>query len=463
MRTFFIAVVALVACAQHAPKPSEPIASAQAPEPAAPPASDPVAAQPAASPAAAAPAPGAAPGAAPVAIERHAIASEKAPKALGPYSQAIQGPANRIVYLSGQIALDPATGQVVEGDITAQAERVMQNLEGVLEAAGATFDDVVKTNMYLADLKDFTKVNEVYGKRFQKVPPARATVQMAALPRGAKVEIEGIAVVTNRPPPPGGHAALVSEKAPKAAGPYSQAIDVSTGSWVFVSGQIPMDPAHGLLVRGDITVQATRVMENLRSVLEGAGLTFDDVVKTNMYLADLKDFTKVNEVYGRFFTKAPPARATVQAAGLPLGAKVQIEMVAARSGGASSQGPVQSALAPKAIGHYSQAIAVNPGSFLFASGQIHLDPATGQPLEKADIKAQTERVMENLKAVLEAGGTSFDKVVKTTVFLADMNDSGKVNEVYARYFPGAPPARSTIQVAALPRGARVEVEVIAAP
>jgi 2-iminobutanoate/2-iminopropanoate deaminase len=120
-------------------------------------------------------------------------------------------------------------------------------------------------------------------------------------------------------------------------------------------------------------------------------------------------------------------------------------------------------MAPKALGPWSQAVAVNPASFLFASGQIHIDPGTGQPLDKADIKAQTERAMESLKAVLEAGGTSLDKVVKTTVFLADLNDSGKVNEVYARYFPTAPPARSTIQVAALPRGARVEVEAIAAP
>ena len=454
MRIFLVAICALAACAHRAATPTEPIAGEQAAEPVVPASSDPAAQT---SPAAAVPRAPA------VSIERRAIVSENAPKALGPYSQAIQGPANRVVYLSGQIALDPATGQPVEGDITAQAERVMQNLQGVLEAASATFDDVVKTNMYLADLKDFTKVNEVYGKYFQKVPPARATVQMAALPRGAKLEIEGIAVVSNRPPPADGHAPLASEKAPKAAGPYSQAIDVSAGSYVFISGQLPVDPAHGLLVRGDITVQATRVMENLRTVLEGAGLTFDDVVKANMYLVDLKDFTKVNEVYGRYFTKAPPARATVQAAGLPLRAKVQIEMVAAKSSAASSQGPVEIAMAPKALGPYSQAVAVNPGSFLFASGQIHLDPATGQPLEKADIKAQTERAMESLKAVLAAAGAGFDKVVKTTVFLADMSDAGKVNEVYARYFPGAPPARSTIQVAALPRGARVEVEAIAAP
>ena len=121
----------------------------------------------------------------------------------------------------------------------------------------------------------------------------------------------------------------------------------------------------------------------------------------------------------------------------------------------------QSALAPKAIGPYSQGIGVSPGSFLFVSGQIPVDPATGQPVQ-GDIGAQTERVMENLKAVLEAGGASFDKVVKTTIFVADIADVAKINETYGRYFPKAPPARATVQVGALPRGARVEIDCVAA-
>jgi 2-iminobutanoate/2-iminopropanoate deaminase len=90
-----------------------------------------------------------------------------------------------------------------------------------------------------------------------------------------------------------------------------------------------------------------------------------------------------------------------------------------------------------------------------------VDPATGQQV-RGDVGAQTERVMENLKAVLEAGGASFDKVVKTTIFVADMADFATVNETYARYFPKAPPARATVQVGALPRGARVEIDCVAA-
>ena len=114
--------------------------------------------------------------------------------------------------------------------------------------------------------------------------------------------------------------------------------------------------------------------------------------------------------------------------------------------------------APRAIGPYSQAVLAN--GFLFLSGQIPLDPATNQLVE-GDVAVQTARVLENLKAVLEAGGSSLEKVVKTTVFLRDMADFPRMNEVYARYFAVNPPARSTVQAARLPRDVSVEIDAIA--
>jgi 2-iminobutanoate/2-iminopropanoate deaminase len=115
--------------------------------------------------------------------------------------------------------------------------------------------------------------------------------------------------------------------------------------------------------------------------------------------------------------------------------------------------------APKAIGPYSQAITA--GSLLYCSGQIPLDPATGA-LVQGDLAAQTRRVLDNVGAILAAAGTGFDRVVKTTVFLADMNDFAAMNEVYATYFTSPAPARSTVAAAGLPKGARIEIEVIAA-
>jgi len=114
---------------------------------------------------------------------------------------------------------------------------------------------------------------------------------------------------------------------------------------------------------------------------------------------------------------------------------------------------------PKPIGPYSQAVRTN--GFLFVSGQIAIDPQTGE-LVGADITVQTERVMENVKAILEAGGSNLHRVVKSTVFLKDMNEFAAMNEVYGRFFNIAPPARTTVQVARLPKDAHVEIEVVAA-
>jgi 2-iminobutanoate/2-iminopropanoate deaminase len=120
------------------------------------------------------------------------VASKDAPAAIGPYSQAIR--AGSLVFLSGQIPLDPSTGALVDGDIAAQTTRVMENLRAVLAAAGCTFRDVTRTTIYLVDLGHFAAVNETYGRFFEAPFPARATVQVAALPRGAQVEIDAIAI-----------------------------------------------------------------------------------------------------------------------------------------------------------------------------------------------------------------------------------------------------------------------------
>lgn len=123
------------------------------------------------------------------------IHTAEAPQAIGPYSQGISVPAGKLIFLSGQIPLDPVNGQLIGGDdVTAQTEQVMKNLQAVLKAAGVGFEQVVRCGIFLTDLGDFQKVNEVYGRYFPKNPPARATVQVSALPRGAKVEIDCIAV-----------------------------------------------------------------------------------------------------------------------------------------------------------------------------------------------------------------------------------------------------------------------------
>ena len=125
---------------------------------------------------------------------RKPITTAKAPQAIGPYSQAIA--AGQLLFLSGQIPLDPATGKLVDGGIAEQTHRVMSNLREVLTAAGSSFDNVVRTTIFLADMNDFTAVNEVYGSYFENPAPARACVQVAELPMKARVEIDAIALLS---------------------------------------------------------------------------------------------------------------------------------------------------------------------------------------------------------------------------------------------------------------------------
>ena len=124
------------------------------------------------------------------------VQTEKAPAAIGPYSQGII--ANGFLFTAGQIALDPASGQIVGGDVVAQAERVLANLKAILDAASVTWSDVVKTTVYLLDMNDFPRVNEVYARALGSARPARSTVQVSALPRGVLVEIDAIAAVSKR-------------------------------------------------------------------------------------------------------------------------------------------------------------------------------------------------------------------------------------------------------------------------
>jgi 2-iminobutanoate/2-iminopropanoate deaminase len=121
------------------------------------------------------------------------VHTDQAPAAIGPYSQGIV--ANGLLFTAGQIAIDPASGQVVAGDVVAQTERVMTNLKAILDTVGATWSDVVRTTVYLHDMGDFPRVNEVYGKALGDARPARSTVQVSALPRGVLVEIDAIVAV----------------------------------------------------------------------------------------------------------------------------------------------------------------------------------------------------------------------------------------------------------------------------
>lgn len=121
------------------------------------------------------------------------ISTSKAPSAIGPYSQAVK--VGNLIFISGQIPIDPSSGNIVNGDIKEQTKRVLENIKGILESVGASLANVVKTTVFMIDLSEFSLMNEVYKDYFPEKPPARSTIQVSALPRGAKIEIEAIAIL----------------------------------------------------------------------------------------------------------------------------------------------------------------------------------------------------------------------------------------------------------------------------
>lgn len=235
--------------------------------------------------------------------------------------------------------------------------------------------------------------------------------------------------------------------------PFSTAVRV--GNVIYLSGQVGVKPGTRELAAGGIGPETRQALENIKAVLTYAGSSMDRIVKCTVFLKDIADFAAMNEVYTTFFPRDPPARSTVAGSGLALGARVEIECIALPGAGPAPGGPDKQAIQPG--GMLSTAMRVGP--MLYLSGQLGTDPETRQ-LALGGIGPETRQSLENIKRVVEQAGSSMDRVVKCTVFLADIADFAAMNEVYTTFFPRNPPARSTVAVSGLVRGARVEIECL---
>ncbi|MBI2947468.1 MAG: hypothetical protein HYY23_07470, partial [Verrucomicrobia bacterium] len=314
-----------------------------------------------------------------------------------------------VLFQAGQGSRDPRTGQHPDG-FEAQVKQAMENLGAVLKAADLDFSHVVKANVYLTDIKNFSKMNEVYRTYFKSDPPARTTIAVPALPGDSHVEITFIASRKSR------QIIRPDSLKPIANAPYS--LGVMAGETLYLSGQGSVDPKTGQLVPGPIEAHVKQTMENCRAILKAAGLDFSDVVTANVFLSDMANFDKMNGVYRGYFKSDPPSRTTVGVAALPGGTPVEITFVAHRA--------AKKVITPEGVkpsANFSQ--AVEAGGFLYPAGKV----GSGE-----DIGAQTKSAMEGLGAVLKAGGRDFSDVVEAKVYLTDISDYSKMNEVYRSFF-----------------------------
>ncbi|MGZ5410847.1 MAG: RidA family protein [Aeromicrobium sp.] len=400
-----------------------------------------------------------------------------APTGIGPYSQTVAF--SHYNNLSAQLPIDPKSGQIVPGGAKEQAAQCFKNIKAVLESTGHVMDDVVRISVFVKNISDVAAVDDVYASFFPGYVPTRTTVAVTALPKDALVQIE--ALITNGEgtipnAPQAGDLVKVARNTDNAPGSPLSTQTVAFSHYNNVSAQLPIDPKSGQIVAGGVKEQAAQCFANVKAILAGIDVPFDDIVKITVFLRNLPDLEGVDEVYSTFFPDSAiaravgcvPARTVVEASALPMDALVQIEAVVSHGDGTPPQavedrhGIVIKANntddAPR-NSLSTQTVAFSHYNHL--SAQLPLDPKTGA-LVVGGVREQAAQCLKNIKAIVECIDHVLDDVVKVNVFLKNIADIDAVDEVYATFFPSGVPARRTVGVAALPHGALVQIDAVLA-
>ncbi len=378
--------------------------------------------------------------------------------------------------ISAQLPIDPASGEIVVGDVKDQAKQCLNNIKAIVESIDHVMDDVVRINVHLKNIADLEAVDEVYASFFPNLLPTRTTVAVDALPYGdALVQMD--ALISNgegtapQEPCPLVKLSRDSEKAPVSP--------VSTQTVAFshynnISAQLPIDAETGKLVEGTIQQQTAQCLKNIKVIMESIDVPFDDIVKVNVYLKDLADMDAVNEAYSTFFPDSSiartlgyvPARTFVSVADLPMGAKVQIDAVVSHGDGTPPQ-EVEDRHGIVIRAHNTENAPINPlhtqtvafSHYNHIAAQLPMT-AKATELVAGGAKEQATQCLDNIKAIVESINHVMDDIVKVNIQLRDMADLDAVNEVYTTYFEGELPARTVVGVSEIAMGARVQIDAV---
>ena len=401
--------------------------------------------------------------------------TEYAPSPEGPYSQSVAF--SHYNNLSAQLPIDPKSGKIVAGSVKAQAAQCFKNLEGVLQGIDQAMTDVVKINIFLTNIMDIDAVDAVYQSFFGSYVPTRTTVAVAALPMGALVQVEalltcGLGTIPNAPQ--AGDLVKLTNNTCDAPVSMLSTQTVAFSHYNNLSGQLPIDPKTGHLVTGGVKEQTVQCLKNIKAILISIDVPFDDIVKVTVYLKHLSDIDAVNEAYTTFFPDSSiaravaymPARTVVPVVDLPLHALVQIEVVVSHGDGTPPQIvedrhgiviKVRNTDKAPMCALSTQSVAFSHYNHI--SAQLPIDAKSGNLLA-GGIKEQTAHCMDNIQAIVESINHAMSDAVKVNIFLKNMGDIEAVNEVYARYFPGAAPARRVLGVSALPQDALIQMDAV---
>lgn len=352
-----------------------------------------------------------------------------------PFSPGVK--AGDLFHVAGTLGTD-SSGKIVAGGIEAQTRKTLENIGTILKAGGMDYEDVVSTNVYLADARDFDAMNKVYREVFKANPPVRATTQADLMLRDGLIEISAIAagpdLQRRHINPPGWSTNPL---------PYSRGIAV--GDHIFLAGLVSQNPQTGAALNGDIKVQTKQILENAKTLTEAAGFKMSDMVWSRVWLTDPRDFQEMNDIYRTYFGETPPARATTRAALTSTAYKAEIMLWGVKG---------QKQRLGDSNPNLSQAIKV--GNYVFLAGLT----GGGQPL-RGDVMGQTSAILTNIQNLLKAGGVDVSNVVTAQVWLSDARNFSAMNESYVRVFKTDLPARATVGSQLMSADNLVEIAVIA--
>jgi enamine deaminase RidA (YjgF/YER057c/UK114 family) len=354
-----------------------------------------------------------------------------------PFSAATR--ADGLVYVAGMI--------VADGDIRNQTRRVLENMDAALRKAGSSLVNAASVHVYLKHASDFAAMNEVYRTFWKTDPPVRTTVQADLVTPNGLVEISAVAV------PDGGERTVIHPAgwAP-ALNPYSYGI--KTGNTLFLAGLVARNGKDNSPVEGPMAVQTRAVLGNGAEILTAAGMGFEHVVSSRVFITDATMFQEMNGAYRTYFPKDPPARATVVARPMNAANVVEITMTAVNA-------PKQVFTTPAADGTPGKpnpllSSAVKVGNRLYVSGILGNTPET-----RGDVEAQTRELLARVGRTMTAAGYGWSDVVDAVVYMTDVAYFDGMNRGYRSVFAKDFPARATVRTGLVNADALVEIMFVA--
>lgn len=378
---------------------------------------------------------------------------------------------------SAQLPIDPKTGKIVAGGIKEQATQCFENIKAILESIDHVMSDVVRITVFVTNIKDVDAVNEVYKTFFTTYLPTRTTVCVKALEMDALVQVE--ALVSNGEgsipnAPQSGDLIKLTNNTINAPVDALSTQTVAFSHYNNITAQLPICPKTGRLVEGGVKAQTEQCLRNIKAILESIDVPFDDIVKINVYLKNLKDLNEVNEVYKTFFPDSAiaravayvPARTAISAVSLPMDALVQIEAVVSHGDGTPPQlvedrhGIIIEANNTDKVSkcpYSTQTVAFS--HYNHVSAQLPVDVKTGT-IVPGGIKEQTRMCLTNVKNIVESIDHSMEDIVKVNVFLKNMSDLDGMNEEYKAFFKDGVPARRVVGVSEILNDALIQIDVV---